>query len=66
MDENEAEDDAEMETKVLEAAVSKIINLLAVGFGDAGAAIIAENMKTTGALNPMVPGKRTVVWFSNW
>lgn len=60
VDEADAEDEAEMETKVLEAAVTKIINLLAVGFGDAGAEIIAENMRTTGALNPMVPGKRTV------
>jgi hypothetical protein len=40
--------------------VFKICALLAVGFGDAGAEVIAENMREGGDLNPMVPGKRTV------
>lgn len=48
------------ETRVLEHSVYKICALLAVGFGDAGAEIIAENISKEGDLNPMVPGKRTV------
>ena len=41
--------------------MTKICALLAVGFGDAGAEVIAENIRCCeGDLNPMVPGKRTV------
>ena len=35
--------------------------LLAVGFGDAGAEIIAENIRKKGDLNPMVPGRYVCV-----
>lgn len=41
----------------------KICSLLAVGFGDAGAEVIAENMKKAGALDPMVPGRKMVAIF---
>ena len=33
-------------------------SLMAVGFGDAGAEIIADNMRSGGDLNPMVPGQK--------
>jgi hypothetical protein len=36
---------------------------LAVGFGDAGTNIIAQNMSEGGDLNPMMPGKRTYAVF---
>jgi hypothetical protein len=29
-----------------------------VGFGEAGSAVIAENMKRGGEINPMIPGKK--------
>lgn len=48
------------ETRLLEQSIYKICALLAVGFGDAGAEIIAENIKKEGDLNPIVPGKKTV------
>ena len=51
------------ETKLLETSVIKICSLVALGFGDAGAQIIAENMRSGGALNPMVPGKKMVAIF---
>ena len=51
------------ETFVLERCITKICSLMAVGFGDAGAEIIAENMRTGGALNPMVPGKKILAIF---
>ncbi|MEW5318157.1 MAG: hypothetical protein WDW38_009402 [Sanguina aurantia] len=51
------------ETAVLENSILKIGALLAVGFGDAGAAIIAENIKAEGDINPMMPGKRMVAVF---
>jgi hypothetical protein len=55
-----AGDQGQYETRLLESAVYKICALLAVGFGDAGAEVIAENIREGGDLNPMVPGKRTV------
>uniref|UniRef100_A0A7S3UF09 Guanylate cyclase domain-containing protein n=1 Tax=Picocystis salinarum TaxID=88271 RepID=A0A7S3UF09_9CHLO len=51
------------ETHKLDLAISKICGLLVIGFGDAGAEIIAENMKYGGDLNPMIPGKKTVAIF---
>jgi len=53
----------QFETKILENSISKICSLLAVGFGDAGAEIIAENMKQGGDLNPMVPGRKMCAIF---
>ena len=51
------------ETQQLESSMSKICSLMALGFGDAGAQIIAENMRFGGALNPMVPGKKMCAVF---
>lgn len=48
------------ETRLLEQSIYKICALLAVGFGDAGAEVIAENIKKEGDLNPCMPGKKTV------
>lgn len=48
-----------METVILEQAIIKIGHLLALGFGEAGSAIIAGNMTNGGDLNPMLPGVRT-------
>ena len=36
---------------------------MAVGFGDAGAEIIADNMRSGGDLNPMVPGQKVMAIF---
>ncbi|KAF6253793.1 nucleotide cyclase [Scenedesmus sp. NREL 46B-D3] len=51
------------ETRLLEQSIYKICALLAVGFGDAGAEVIAENIKKEGDLNPIVPGKKMVAVF---
>ena len=51
------------ETRMLEHSINKICSLMALGFGDAGAEIIAQNMATGGALNPMVPGKKMCAIF---
>lgn len=48
------------ETRLLEQSIYKICALLAVGFGDAGAEVIAENIKKEGDLNPCMPGKKAV------
>ena len=61
--EDDDEEDNQYETRILENAFVKISSLLAVGFGDAGAEIIGENMKSGGALNPMIPGKRIFAIF---
>jgi len=48
--------EAPMETVVLEQTIIKIGALLALGFGEAGSKIIAENMAAGGDVNPMLPG----------
>ena len=48
--------EALLETVVLEKTIVKIGALLALGFGEAGSKIIAENMKGSGDVNPMLPG----------
>ena len=55
--------DEQLETKLLENSIAKICGLLAVGFGEAGSAVIAENMKRGGEINPMIPGKKIVAIF---
>jgi class 3 adenylate cyclase len=54
-----------METVVLEKTIIKIGSLLALGFGEAGAEIIGQNMKgsETSALNAMIPGRRVEALF---
>lgn len=46
------------ETDLLEQAITKMATLLQVGFGCAGAEIIAKSFSTDGELDPMVPGTR--------
>lgn len=55
-----------METVVLEKTMIKIGSLLALGFGDAGAEIIGQNMKgnESSALISMVPGRRVEAIFA--
>lgn len=48
--------DGPMETVVLEQTIVKIGALLALGFGEAGSKIIAQNMAGGGDVNPMLPG----------
>jgi len=50
--------DDENETDMLEAAITKMARLLQIGFGSAGAEIIANNLSDGGELNPMVPGSK--------
>jgi hypothetical protein len=40
--EDEDKEDEQMETRLLENSIAKICGLLAVGFGEAGAQVIAE------------------------
>jgi class 3 adenylate cyclase len=47
-----------LETRVLEHSIAKICSLLSVGFGEAGAEVIADNIRSGGDLNPMVPGRK--------
>merc|ERR1711871_530648 len=49
-----------LETVILEKTIIKIGPLLALGFGEAGASIIGQNMKgaDTAGVKVMVPGKR--------
>jgi hypothetical protein len=47
----------------LEQTIIKIGALLALGFGEAGAKIIAENMAHTGDVDPMIPGNKVVAIF---
>ncbi len=46
------------ETDLLEHAITKMATLLQVGFGCAGAEIIAKSFSNDGELDPMVPGIR--------
>eukprot|EP00736_Rhodelphis_marinus_P006883 Rmarinus@m.23158 len=46
------------ETQLLEAALTKISSLLQIGFGEAGAEIIANNMSLSGDFDPMIKGKK--------
>lgn len=59
----EKEELANYETGLLENTIVKIGALLALGFGEAGSEIIAQNMKSTGEINPMIPGKKIIAIF---
>lgn len=50
-----------LETVILEKLIVKTGALLAIGFGEAGAEIIAENIK--GKINPLIPGKKVFAIF---
>eukprot|EP00825_Cyclidium_porcatum_P029678 TRINITY_DN31623_c0_g1_i3.p1 TRINITY_DN31623_c0_g1~~TRINITY_DN31623_c0_g1_i3.p1 ORF type:complete len:481 (-),score=49.52 TRINITY_DN31623_c0_g1_i3:210-1652(-) len=51
------------ETSILESTILKIGALLAVGFGEAGAEIIAKNIANNGSVQPMIPGKKIMAVF---
>jgi len=51
------------ETAVLERAIVKIGHLLALGLGEAGGLIIAQNISSGGDLDPMIPGIKTYAIF---
>jgi hypothetical protein len=51
------------ETSILEKLIIKTGALLALGFGEAGAEIIAENMSKGGEIDPMLPGKKMMAIF---
>jgi len=51
------------ETIQVENAITKIGGLLALGFGEAGSAIVANNIAQTGDINPMMPGKKKMAIF---
>ncbi|KAL4454661.1 hypothetical protein ABPG74_021866 [Tetrahymena malaccensis] len=51
------------ETVILEKLIIRIGALLAVGFGEAGSEIIAQNMKLSGSVDPMLPGKKIMAVF---
>lgn len=54
---------ARYEPSVLEKVIMKIGALLAIGFGEAGSDIIAENMKKSGSIDPMLPGVKVFAVF---
>jgi len=56
-------EEEKMETSILEKLIIKVGALLAVGFGEAGSEIIAENMKKGGEVDPMLPGKKMMAIF---
>jgi len=55
-----------METQVLERTIIKIGSLLALGFGEAGAQIIGQNMKDndSSAVMGMIPGRKVEAVFA--
>ena len=46
------------ETDLLERAINKMATLLQIGFGSAGAEIIAKSLSDVGELDPMIPGSK--------
>lgn len=55
---------ANYEPAVLQKVIIKIGALLAIGFGEAGSRIIAENMKGAGDyIDPMLPGQKMYAIF---
>ena len=51
------------ETNILEKTILKLGALLALGFGEAGSNIIAQNMSKSGEVDPMIPGKKVMAIF---
>lgn len=52
------EDGDDSETAVVQKAMVKIGGMLQIGFGEAGAEIIAHNMASGGELDVMIPGEK--------
>ena len=50
-------------TRVLERSINRIMKLLQVGLGEAGAQIIASNLSAEGKLDPLLAGKRVQAIF---
>ena len=55
---NRGESSESNETDLLEQTITKMATLLQVGFGCAGAEIIAKSLSAEGEVDPMVPGNR--------
>ena len=57
--------DNPLETVILQRTISKIGNLLAMSFGEAGSEIILRNMmkNNNGDINPFIPGKQIIASF---
>ena len=49
-----------LETEVLQRTLNKIGGLLAIGFGEAGSKIIAQNMRKGDDVDPLLPGHKTI------
>ena len=52
-----------METEVLQNTLNKIGGLLAIGFGEAGSKIIAQNMREGEDVDPLLPGHKCIAIF---
>lgn len=52
------------ETTILEKMIIKTGALLAIGFGEAGGAVIAENIKKGDTVDPLLPGDKMVGIFA--
>ncbi|CAK92800.1 unnamed protein product (macronuclear) [Paramecium tetraurelia] len=59
----EDKEDERLETVILQKLIVKIGTLLALGFGEAGSQIIAQNMGANASINPMLPGKKVMAIF---
>jgi class 3 adenylate cyclase len=59
------EGSGEYETRLLGSTIEKITGLLRIGFGEAGARIISENLKAESGskINPLIPGSRVYAIF---
>lgn len=60
------EGSGEFETRLLESTIEKITSLLRIGFGEAGALIISENLsveKNSSVIDPLIPGVRVYAIF---
>jgi class 3 adenylate cyclase len=51
------------ETRLLQDVLSKTAQLLSLGFGEAGAAIIKQNLTANAELNPLLPGVKVYAVF---
>lgn len=62
---NKKKNEVPLETLVLEKTITKIGALLALGFGDAGARIVINNMSNTeeAEINPMIKGKKVMALY---
>ena len=60
---NSEDEHKQYETSALEDTILKIGVLLALGFGEAGSAIIATNMEKGGDVDPMVKGNKIIAIF---